>query len=344
MLSKYLTTDIGIDLGTANTLIYVRGQGIVLNEPSVVAIIKHKDKIQILAVGNDAKKMLGRTPKNIQAVRPLRDGVIADFEIAEAMIKNFVRRALKNRFTLGNPRIVVCVPSQATAVERRAIQESVAVAGARRVYLIEEPIAAALGAGLPVNEAQGSMIVDIGGGTCELGILSLGGIVYASSSRTGGDRFDDAIIRFVRKTHKILIGENTAERIKKDLGCACPPFESTIPDMPIKGRDIVRGVPREVVLSQKDVADALKDPLSSIIEAIRSALEHIAPELAADIADQGIVVSGGGALLRNIDVYIQEEIGIPTAIAEDPLYCVVRGTGKCLDNIEKLKGVFVQSL
>ena len=300
-LLQYFSTDIAIDLGTANTLVYVRGRGIVMNQPSVVAIAHHKERRHILAVGTEAKKMLGRTPQNISAVRPLRDGVIADFEVAEEMIKYFVRKALSDRIVFGNPRIIVCVPSQATAVERRAIKESVAIAGARKVYLIEEPMAAAIGAGLPVNQPKGSMIVDIGGGTCEVGILSLGGIVYASSSRVAGDRFDSAIISFLRKKHKLLIGDSSAENLKKTLGCACPPWDEHDSKTPIKGRDMIRGIPKEIIITQQDIAEALHETLNQIVETIRTAIENVAPELAADIAEQGIVLSGGGALLRNID-------------------------------------------
>ena len=341
---QHFSPDIGIDLGTANTLVYVKGRGIVLNEPSVVALSHYRDRKQILAVGIEAKRMLGRTPQNITAVRPLRDGVIADFEVAEEMIKFFVRRALSGKFTLGNPRVVVCVPSQATAVERRAIQESVAVAGARKVYLIEEPMAAAIGAGLPVHEPKGSMIVDIGGGTCEVGVLSLGGIVYASSSRIGGDKFDEAIVTYIRKEHKLLIGDSTAENIKKELGSACPPWSDNATPHTVKGRDMVRGIPKAITITQQEIADALHETLSAIVETIRTAIENIAPELAADIAEQGIVLSGGGALLRNIDTLISKELDVPVAIAEEPLYCVVRGTGQCLENIENIKGVLTQYL
>ncbi|MBC6444029.1 MAG: rod shape-determining protein [Alphaproteobacteria bacterium GM202ARS2] len=339
---QHFSPDIGIDLGTANTLVYVKGRGIVLNEPSVVAIRHYREKKQILAVGIEAKRMLGRTPQNITAVRPLRDGVIADFEVAEEMIKFFVRRALSGTITFGNPRVVVCVPSQATAVERRAIQESVAIAGARKVYLIEEPMAAAIGAGLPVNEPKGSMIVDIGGGTCEVGVLSLGGIVYASSARSGGDKFDEAIVTYIRKEHKLLIGDSTAENIKKELGSACPPWSNAAAPCSVKGRDMVRGIPKSITITQQEIATALHETLSTIVETIRTAIENIAPELAADIAEQGIVLSGGGALLRNIDTLINQELDVPVAIAEDPLYCVVRGTGQCLENIEHIKGVLTQ--
>jgi rod shape-determining protein MreB len=293
-----LSADMAIDLGTANTLVYVKGRGIVLNEPSVVAIADVRGKKQVLAVGDEAKMMLGRTPGNIQAIRPLRDGVIADFEVAEEMIKHFIRK-VHNRRSFASPQIIVCVPSGSTAVERRAIQESAESAGARRVFLIEEPMAAAIGAGLPVTEPTGSMVVDVGGGTTEVAVLSLGGIVYARSVRVGGDKMDEAIIAYIRRNHNLLVGEASAERIKKDIGSACPPDDGEGETMEIKGRDLMNGVPKELVISERQVAESLAEPVGSIVEAVKVALEHTAPELAADIVDKGIVLTGGGALLGN---------------------------------------------
>jgi rod shape-determining protein MreB len=289
-----LSSDMAIDLGTANTLVYVKGRGIVLNEPSVVAIMNKGGKKQVLEVGNAAKMMLGRTPGNIEAIRPMRDGVIADFEVAEEMIKHFIRK-VHNRRSFANPMIIICVPSGATAVERRAIQESALSAGARRVYLIEEPMAAAIGANLPVTEATGSMVVDIGGGTTEVAVLSLGGIVYARSVRVGGDKMDDAIISYIRRHHNLLVGEASAERIKKEVGCARAPEKALETRITIKGRDLLNGVPKEITLSQAQIADALQEPVSQIIEAVKVALEATPPELAADIVDKGIVLTGGGA-------------------------------------------------
>ena len=287
MLSRifgFLSADMAIDLGTANTLVYVKGKNIVLNEPSVVAIVELKGKKQVLAVGNEAKQMLGRTPGNIQAIRPLRDGVIADFEIAEDMIKYFIRK-VHNRRSFASPLIVICVPSGSTAVERRAIQESAEAAGARKVFLIEEPMAAAIGAGLPVTEPTGSMVVDIGGGTTEVAVLSLGGIVYARSVRVGGDKMNEAIIAYIRRNHNLLVGEGSSERIKEEIGSACPPEEGEGQTMEIKGRDLMNGVPKELILSERQVAESLAEPVSQIIEAVKAALEHTAPELAADIVD-----------------------------------------------------------
>ncbi len=294
-LFGFLSADMAIDLGTANTLVYVKGRNIVLNEPSVVAIAKVKDKKHVLAVGEEAKQMLGRTPGNIEAIRPLRDGVIADFDIAEDMIKYFIRK-VHNRRSFASPLVVICVPSGSTAVERRAIQESAEAAGARKVFLIEEPMAAAIGAGLPVTEPTGSMVVDIGGGTTEVAVLSLGGIVYAQSVRVGGDKMDQAIIAYIRRTHNLLVGERSAERIKEAIGSACPPEEGEGRTMEIKGRDLMNGVPKELIISERQIAESLAEPISQIIEAVKSALEHTAPELAADIVDNGIVLTGGGAL------------------------------------------------
>ena len=337
-LFGFLSADMAIDLGTANTLVYVKGRNIVLNEPSVVAIAKVKDKKHVLAVGEEAKQMLGRTPGNIEAIRPLRDGVIADFEIAEDMIKYFIRK-VHNRRSFASPLVVICVPSGSTAVERRAIQESAEAAGARKVFLIEEPMAAAIGAGLPVTEPTGSMVVDIGGGTTEVAVLSLGGIVYAQSVRVGGDKMDQAIIAYIRRTHNLLVGERSAERIKEAIGSACPPEEGEGRTMEIKGRDLLNGVPKELIISERQIAESLAEPISQIIEAVKSALEHTAPELAADIVDKGIVLTGGGALLTNMDYVLRYATGLPVSIAEDALSCVAMGTGKALEEMKKLRHV-----
>lgn len=337
-LFGFLSADMAIDLGTANTLVYVKGRNIVLNEPSVVAIAKVKDKKHVLAVGEEAKQMLGRTPGNIEAIRPLRDGVIADFEIAEDMIKYFIRK-VHNRRSFASPLVVICVPSGSTAVERRAIQESAEAAGARKVFLIEEPMAAAIGAGLPVTEPTGSMVVDIGGGTTEVAVLSLGGIVYSQSVRVGGDKMDQAIIAYIRRTHNLLVGERSAERIKEAIGSACPPEEGEGRTMAIKGRDLLNGVPKELIISERQIAESLAEPISQIVEAVKSALEHTAPELAADIVDKGIVLTGGGALLTNMDYVLRYATGLPVSIAEDALSCVVMGTGRALEEMKKLRHV-----
>ena len=337
-LFGFLSADMAIDLGTANTLVYVKGRNIVLNEPSVVAIAKVKDKKHVLAVGEEAKQMLGRTPGNIEAIRPLRDGVIADFDIAEDMIKYFIRK-VHNRRSFASPLVVICVPSGSTAVERRAIQESAEAAGARKVFLIEEPMAAAIGAGLPVTEPTGSMVVDIGGGTTEVAVLSLGGIVYAQSVRVGGDKMDQAIIAYIRRTHNLLVGERSAERIKESIGSACPPEEGEGRTMAIKGRDLLNGVPKELIISERQIAESLAEPVSQIIEAVKSALEHTAPELAADIVDKGIVLTGGGALLTNMDYVLRYATGLPVSIAEDALSCVAMGTGRALEEMKKLRHV-----
>ncbi|HHZ75666.1 MAG TPA: rod shape-determining protein [Rhodospirillales bacterium] len=337
-LFGFLSADMAIDLGTANTLVYVKGRNIVLNEPSVVAIAKVKDKKHVLAVGEEAKQMLGRTPGNIEAIRPLRDGVIADFEIAEDMIKYFIRK-VHNRRSFASPLVVICVPSGSTAVERRAIQESAEAAGARKVFLIEEPMAAAIGAGLPVTEPTGSMVVDIGGGTTEVAVLSLGGIVYSQSVRVGGDKMDQAIIAYIRRTHNLLVGERSAERIKESIGSACPPEEGEGRTMEIKGRDLLHGVPKELMISERQIAESLAEPISQIVEAVKSALEHTAPELAADIVDKGIVLTGGGALLTNMDYVLRYATGLPVSIAEDALSCVVMGTGRALEEMKKLRHV-----
>ena len=337
-LFGFLSADMAIDLGTANTLVYVKGRGIVLNEPSVVAIAEVKGKKRVLAVGEDAKRMLGRTPGNIRAVRPLRDGVIADFEVAEEMIKYFIRK-VHNRRSFASPMVIVCVPSGSTAVERRAIQESAESAGARRVLLIEEPMAAAIGAGLPVTEPTGSMVVDIGGGTTEVAVLSLGGIVYARSVRVGGDKMDEAIIAYIRRNHNLLVGEGSAARIKEEIGSACPPDEGEGRTMEIKGRDLMNGVPKELIISERQISESLAEPVGAIIEAVKVALEHTEPELAADIVDKGIVLTGGGGLLSNLDFVLRHATGLPVSLADDPLSCVVLGTGRALEEMKRLKDV-----
>jgi rod shape-determining protein MreB len=337
-LTGWLSSDIAIDLGTANTLVYVKGKSIVLNEPSVVAIAEERGRTHVLAVGEEAKQMLGRTPGSIQAIRPLRDGVIADFQVAEEMIKHFIRK-VHNRRSFASPMVVICVPSGSTAVERRAIQESAEAAGARSVMLIEEPMAAAIGAGLPVTEPTGSMVVDIGGGTTEVAVLSLGGIVYARSVRVGGDKMDEAIIGYIRRNHNLLVGESSAERIKKEIGSACPLEDGEGRTMEIKGRDLMNGVPKEIVLSERQIAESLAEPVSQIIDAVKVALEHTAPELAADIVDKGIVLTGGGALLTNLDYVLRHATGLPVSIADDPLTCVALGTGRALDNPRTFRNV-----
>ncbi len=339
-LFGFLSADMAIDLGTANTLVYVKGRGIVLNEPSVVAIAEVRGKKHVMAVGEEAKQMLGRTPGNVRAIRPLRDGVIADFEVAEEMIKYFIRK-VHNRRSFASPLVIVCVPSGSTAVERRAIQESAESAGARRVFLIEEPMAAAIGAGLPVTEPTGSMVVDIGGGTTEVAVLSLGGIVYSRSVRVGGDKMDEAIISYMRRNHNLLVGEGSAERIKEEIGTACPPDGGEGRTMEIKGRDLMNGVPKEITISERQIAESLAEPVSNIIEAVKVALEHTAPELAADIVDKGIVLTGGGALLGNMDFVLRHATGLPVSIADDPLSCVVLGTGRSLEEMKKLKDVLL---
>src|SRR5919108_1410749 len=341
MFSKLVgmfSSDMAIDLGTANTLVYVKGRGIVLNEPSVVAIADNRGKKHVLAAGDEPKLMLGRTPGNIQAIRPLRDGVIADFEVTEEMIKHFIRK-VHNRRSFATPQIIVCVPSGSTAVERRAIQESAESAGARRVFLIEEPMAAAIGAGLPVTEPTGSMVVDVGGGTTEVAVLSLGGIVYCRSVRMGGDKMDEAIIGYIRRNHNLLVGESSAERIKKEIGSACMPEDGDGRVMEIKGRDLMNGVPKELVITERQIAESLQEPVSAIVEAVKGALEHTAPELAADIVDKGIVLTGGGAMLTNMDTVLRQATGLPISVAEDPLLCVALGTGHAVENIDRLRGV-----
>ena len=331
--------DMAIDLGTANTLVYVKGEGVVLNEPSVVATVENQGRTQVLAVGNEAKQMLGRTPGKIKAIRPMKDGVIADFEVAEQMIKSFIKKVHSGR-TLSNPQIVICVPTGATNVERRAIRESADAAGARRVFLIEEPVAAAIGAGLPVAEPTGSMIVDIGGGTTEVAVLSLGGVVHSTSVKSAGDKFDEAIIEYMRSTHKLAIGETTAERMKKEIGSASPPEDGDGKSMNVKGRDLITGLPKEISISQRQIAEALAEPVAQIIDTIKRALEQTPAELSADIVERGIMMTGGGSLLGNLDKVLRRATSLPVSIAEDPLLCVVMGTGKALEEKSKLSDVF----
>jgi rod shape-determining protein MreB len=335
-LRGYFSSDISIDLGTANTLIYVRDRGIVLNEPSVVAVqddYSRGGKV-IVAVGSDAKSMLGRTPGNITAVRPMKDGVIADFTYTEKMLQYFIAKVHDNRLLKPSPRVLVCVPVGSTQVERRAIRESAEGAGARTVAIVSEPMAAAVGAGLPVQEARGSMVLDIGGGTSEVAVISLNGIVYAQSARIGGDRFDEAIMSYVRRNYGILIGETTAERIKIEIGSAYP--GQTVREISVKGRNLSEGVPRSFTLNSNEILEALQEPLQGIVGAVKQALEQTPPELGSDVADRGIVVTGGGALLRDIDKLITEETGVPVVIAEDPLTCVARGGGRILELMDEL--------
>ena len=343
-LRGYFSTDLAIDLGTANTLIYVRGKGIVLDEPSVVAIRQEggpNAKKTIQAVGMAAKQMLGRTPGNITAIRPMKDGVIADFTLTEQMLKFFIKKIHPGNLLSPSPRIIICVPCGSTQVERRAIKDSAEGAGARQVYLIEEPMAAALGAGLPVAEPTGSMVVDVGGGTTEVGVISLGGIVYASSVRVGGDKFDEAIINYIRRNYGMLIGEATAENIKKEIGSAFPGSE--VKEMEVKGRNLAEGIPRSFTISSNEILEALTDPLNNIVSAVKSALEQTPPELGADVAEKGMVLTGGGALLRDLDRLLMEETGLPVIIAEDPLTCVVRGAGRALEEMDRLGAVFTNS-
>jgi rod shape-determining protein MreB len=338
-----ISSDIAIDLGTANTLVYMKGRGIVLNEPSVVALRTVGGRKTVYAVGAEAKMMLGRTPGHMEAIRPMRDGVIADFEVAEEMIKHFIRK-VHNRKGFVNPKVIVCVPSGATAVERRAINDSCLNASARRVGLMYEPMAAAIGAGLPIHEPTGSMVVDIGGGTTEVAVLSLSGIVYSRSVRVGGDKMDEAIISYMRRHHNLLIGETTAERIKKEIGTARAPEDGVGISIDVKGRDLMQGVPREVRVTEKQAADAVAEPASQIIEAVKVALEATPPELAADIADKGIMLTGGGALLRGIDLEIADATGLPVTVADDPLTCVALGVGKVLEHPQWMKGLLESSL
>jgi len=334
------STDMAVDLGTANTLIYVKGKGIVLREPSVVAVKEDHRYKKVLAVGEEAKRMLGRTPGNIQAIRPLKDGVIADFEVAEAMLRYFIQKIHNRRF-LVRPRIIISVPSRTTQVERRAVRESAESAGAREVYLIEEPMAAAIGAGLPITEPIANMVVDIGGGTTEIAVISLAGIVYSNSVRIAGDRMDEAIMQYIKRKYNLLIGEHTAEQIKINIGNVMPdpPYET----MEIKGRDLVNGIPRTITISSHEVYEAIEEPVQTIVQAIKEALEQTPPELAADIVDRGIMLTGGGALLKNLDRLIREETQLPVLLAEDPLCSVVLGCGKALENLEVLREVMFTS-
>ncbi|MCC6201715.1 MAG: rod shape-determining protein [Gammaproteobacteria bacterium] len=330
------SNDLSIDLGTANTLIYVRGKGIVLNEPSVVAIRRNRDSNaakQIAAIGAEAKKMLGRTPGHIEAIRPLKDGVIADFTVTEKMLQHFIGKVHGNQLFKPSPRVLICVPCGSTQVERRAIKESAEGAGAREVYLIEEPMAAAIGAGMPVSDASGSMVLDIGGGTTEVAILSLNGIVYSDSVRVGGDRFDDSIINYVRRNYGSLIGDATAERVKHAIGCAYPGNE--VREIEVKGRNLAEGLPRSFTLNSNEVLEALQEPLAAIVGAVRTALEKTPPELGSDVSDRGMVLTGGGALLKDLDRLLMEETGLPVLIADDPLTCVARGGGRVLEMIEE---------
>ncbi len=335
-LRGLFSTDLSIDLGTANTLIYVRGKGIVLDEPSVVAIRQGSapnSPRTIAAVGMEAKKMLGRTPGNITAIRPLKDGVIADFTVTEKMLQHFIGKVHENRFFRPSPRVLICVPCGSTQVERRAIRESASAAGAREVYLIEEPMAAAIGAGLPVSDPTGSLVLDIGGGTTEIAIISLNGIVYASSVRIGGDRFDESIINYVRRNYGCLIGEATAERIKHEIGSAFPSAE--VREVEVRGRNLAQGVPRSFTMNSNEILEALQEPLSGIVDAVKAALEQTPPELGADVAERGMVLTGGGALLRDLDRLLMEETGLPVIVAEDPMTCVARGGGKALEMMDE---------
>ena len=338
---RYFSTDLAIDLGTANTLIFARDKGIVLDEPSVVAI-RHEGgthgKKVIQAVGHEAKAMLGKVPGNIEAIRPMKDGVIADFVVTEQMIKQFIKMVHPRSVLRPSPRIIICVPCGSTQVERRAIKDAAEAAGASAVYLIEEPMAAALGAGLPVADPSGSMVVDIGGGTTEVGVISLGGMVYKGSVRVGGDRFDEAIISYVRRNYGMMIGEQTAENIKKTIGSAFPGFE--VKELEVKGRNLSEGVPRSFTISSNEVLEALNDSLNHIVVAVRNALEQTPPEIGADIADRGMMLTGGGALLKGLDRLLSEETGLPVLIAEDPLTCVVRGCGIALDRMDRLGFTF----
>ena len=340
-LRGYFSDDMAIDLGTANTLIYVRGKGIVLDEPSVVAIRQEggpNSKKTIQAVGKEAKMMLGKTPGNIIAIRPMKDGVIADFTVTEQMLKQFIKKVHQSRLFSPSPRIIICVPCGSTQVERRAIREAAIEAGASQVFLIEEPMAAAIGADLPVAEATGSMVVDVGGGTTEVGVISLGGMVYSGSVRVGGDKFDEAIVNYIRRNYGMLIGDTTAENVKKEIGSAFPGSE--VREMEVKGRNLAEGIPRSFTISSNEILEALTEPLNQIVGAVKSALEQTPPELGADIAEKGMVLTGGGALLRDLDRLLMEETGLPVIVADDPLTCVGRGSGKALERMDKLGSIF----
>ncbi|MDR2091935.1 MAG: rod shape-determining protein [Azoarcus sp.] len=340
-LRSYFSSDLAIDLGTANTLIYVRGKGVVLDEPSVVAIRTEggpNSKRLIEAVGHEAKQMLGKTPKNIEAIRPMKDGVIADFEVTEQMIKQFIKRVHDSRLLSPSPRIIICVPCGSTQVERRAIRDAAHAAGASQVYLIEEPMAAAIGAGLPVSDALGSMVVDIGGGTTEVGVISLGGMVYRGSVRVGGDKFDESIVNYIRRNYGMLIGDTTAENIKKEIGSAFPGSE--VRELEVKGRNLAEGIPRSFTISSNEILEALTEPINQIVSSVKIALEETPPELGADIAERGLVLTGGGALLRDLDRLLMEETGLPVIVAEEPLTCVARGCGMALDKMDKLGSIF----
>ena len=337
------SNDLAVDLGTANTLVYLKGKGIVVSEPSVVAVQKDDmGQKKVLAVGSEAKKMLGRTPGSIVAIRPMKDGVIADFDITEKMLRYFIQK-VHNRKNLVRPRIIICVPSGITQVEKRAVRESAESAGAREVYLVEEPMAAAIGAGMPITEASGNMIVDIGGGTTEVAMVSLAGIVYAKSVRVGGDKQDEAIVQYLKRKYNLLIGERTAEEIKIEIGSAYPDADGTIKSMEVKGRDLVSGIPKHLTINSDEIREALSETVNAIVEAVRVALERTPPELAADLVDKGIVMAGGGAMLQNIDRLLQEETGLPVIKAEDPLSCVALGAGKILDELDLLKRVTISS-
>ena len=336
-ISKLWSQDMAIDLGTANTLVVLKGQGVVLNEPSVVAVVDNKGKKSVLAIGDEAKTMLGRTPGNIQAIRPLRDGVISDFIVTEEMIKHFIKKVHKR--TMANPRILISVPTGSTPVERKAIQDSALAAGARKVQLIEEPIAAAIGAGLPISEATGSMVVDVGGGTTEIAIMSLGGVVYSNSLRTAGDAMDHALQDYMRAEYNLMIGDSTAEKIKKEIGTAIPASNNTYA---VKGRDIRSGTPKEVNISENDTAEALNPIIKEIVKGIKDALENTPPELSADLVDMGMTLTGGGALLKDLDIHIRNKTNLPVNVAENPLLSVVKGTGLVLEDVKKYKEVLIQ--
>jgi len=334
---SWVSSDLAIDLGTANTLVYVKGKGIVLNEPSVVAI--QKDTGKVLKVGKEAKIMVGRTPGNIVAIRPMKDGVIADFKYTEGMLRYFIQK-VHNRKSLIRPRIIISVPSGVTQVERRAVRDSAQSAGAREVYLIEEPMAAAIGAGLPITEANGNMVIDIGGGTTDIAIISLAGIVYSKSVRTGGNKMDEAIIQAIKKKYNLLVGERTSEEIKIEIGSAYPMEENK--QLEVKGRDLVSGIPKTIVINEEEIRDALDEPISQIVEGVKAALENTPPELSADIVDKGIVLAGGGALLRGLDILLREETSLPITIADDPLSTIVLGAGQALNEIELLKQISIR--